>query len=1575
MAAKNNNGRKSSINEFTGGLNTDLHPLVVQSKQLTDALNAELVTTGDNQYIIRNSKGNLFDKNHGFALSKGFIPLAVKVYNNVAYIISGRFKDDGTFIEGELGTYPSPDYPEKIEESVTVKMVNKYAPLHNYLDASQLLPDNAWDEDIYHNSPFRTEKLNFNIKNFIDLTLQEDYDESINFIIADGENPVRLINSRFKTNKDGSVTIIDRRQKKDSNTYSDRYFRRTELLLTVRVAPTLEFKGVMSGGEVKGGGYRYYFRYINNESNSSDIIEESRLVSVHLGDGADAVGVEGTKSANKRVVFKLSNLKFGSGSIEVVFTHIYGDGQPVAKTFIINNRYPINEDGVCEIVHRGNEQVTEITETEINTAISSVSTAKTVEQINNRLVLGNISSTVDAELYAALERISSKFRIWHKYVDVETYGDPQEVYHKLGYWPGETYELGIVYILTGGGVTPAYPLRGLDNIDGLAKYSGDILQSADIEIQTDDRIISEREAFAKGLNKFENIRGLYRTPQRKIIRKDDGKRVALLLEVDTSLIKEKHDEDAILVRDNIAGYFIVRKTRNKDILLEGLMSRVAALPVGNVETVTADFDFIGFRRNTTIIYEEPNNYLGWADGGNRVKSSTKKSNLYDLDVAFVPQPLKSFTVIHPRGSAQYGPEGKLFNYAKAAFFSGDMEVAGKDVASFMQNKSMFVSFHKKPNALSDDDYERVHFLPKHLVADANVTEIRVDAQFVAAGTLTAADRQFTAQIDNSYSYISSSGIAESGKYKISGWWSSRNKRNVHKWEFLEYDRKGGNWYYIGVGKNDRDQVEDLFKVKKGDKLFIDAGNGRVFTIKWINSPYTAGNHIWGTYWVRRFGIEGDPTISRDWKSMQYYWQYNSADDLFFKAVKGTGTTWKAKGYNADATALDTSIWEEGAEGINKSAAWEKDESGDTFIYPYSSVINNYSSYVGIDIASDYTSRPEDDEEEDKSDVGFFPRQERPQSELFRTYIRNSKLRSVEDLRSIYSSDTYGSFYSVTERVCKERIGESVTVADGDCFVTTVFKQYTYAIGIPDAEAATEKDKYKYGIGPTSEYSEKGWKDSALSHELKDEGRSLIANGSIIELTGHTNHNCDVRSFEKADPTEKIIYGADRGFYPKVGARKLYTQYRPNSTAYNRGLTGDYRVVSYSALSASAPAISTEFTNRIMISAANTKSEFFNGYRDMGGLNFRDYNSELGQIVKLISFNNNLFCIFENGVALITVDGRTLINEKSDVYIDDAKVLASKATLLTTQVGSTNPESIISSYTTVYGVDYTRNKVWRIEGKNVKILSDYTVETLLNKYKHALLDPSENGIPKIYTSYDAAKKSVYFTYSLLKNNSYTYAPSGTVYYSELTNTWVSRLSVSPKYQLMRGIVNNAFDLTEYVNEAWESNVNTVYNNFYGKQYPFEIEFIMHGEVSVEKILTNLTILSNKVKPETITYTVTTDVNNATLRQNDIIYRDKDGNIVERPEDYTENTEMLQVSYVEDIKIREQGSDMYVGIFQENAYYKDGKYFIQVGKNDSFSRYSQSARRIRDKYFRIRVKYAGNDYTYIYAIISLFTVNYD
>jgi hypothetical protein len=110
---------KQASNTFVGGMNTDRHPLTSQNTELIDAQNIDLIQVGEGyQLILQKREGNtevLLDSNGDGApdvpnvsagLPDGFIPLAVKEFNNIAYIVSVNPITQ----EGELGTFPSPNY-------------------------------------------------------------------------------------------------------------------------------------------------------------------------------------------------------------------------------------------------------------------------------------------------------------------------------------------------------------------------------------------------------------------------------------------------------------------------------------------------------------------------------------------------------------------------------------------------------------------------------------------------------------------------------------------------------------------------------------------------------------------------------------------------------------------------------------------------------------------------------------------------------------------------------------------------------------------------------------------------------------------------------------------------------------------------------------------------------------------------------------------------------------------------------------------------------------------------------------------------------------------------------------------------------------------------------------------------------------------------------------------------------------------------------------------------------------------------------------------------------------------------
>lgn len=94
--------RQTQANTFSDGLNMDLHPLTTPNTILTDCVNGTMITYNDNEFVLQNERGN--SKIDGAHLSDGFIPVAMKEYNGILYIVSHNPQTKHT----EIGTFPSP---------------------------------------------------------------------------------------------------------------------------------------------------------------------------------------------------------------------------------------------------------------------------------------------------------------------------------------------------------------------------------------------------------------------------------------------------------------------------------------------------------------------------------------------------------------------------------------------------------------------------------------------------------------------------------------------------------------------------------------------------------------------------------------------------------------------------------------------------------------------------------------------------------------------------------------------------------------------------------------------------------------------------------------------------------------------------------------------------------------------------------------------------------------------------------------------------------------------------------------------------------------------------------------------------------------------------------------------------------------------------------------------------------------------------------------------------------------------------------------------------------------------------
>jgi hypothetical protein len=55
------------------------------------------------------------------------------------------------------------------------------------------------------------------------------------------------------------------------------------------------------------------------------------------------------------------------------------------------------------------------------------------------------------------------------------YYDSKYIYDKVGYWPGELYRIGIVYILKDGSLSPVFNIRGTTDLPVLPKNPSDYI--------------------------------------------------------------------------------------------------------------------------------------------------------------------------------------------------------------------------------------------------------------------------------------------------------------------------------------------------------------------------------------------------------------------------------------------------------------------------------------------------------------------------------------------------------------------------------------------------------------------------------------------------------------------------------------------------------------------------------------------------------------------------------------------------------------------------------------------------------------------------------------------------------------------------------------------------------------------------------------------------------------------------------------------------------------------------------------------------------------------------------------------
>ena len=484
------------------------------------------------------------------------------------------------------------------------------------------LPDNWILREAGELVDFVTNELSFNIQHPVDILPQYSYDGSVNLILNDGLNIPRLINSRFTVTGKNTYKVVDRKGDNDTNIYDqgEQFDVDTSLFKNVNKIPKLEYLGT-SNGNMEIGNYHFYFKYADADGNESDWVAESGLVSVFIGNTPQSVNT-GIRDENstKSVRFKLSNIDIGYSYVKVYYTRYSADVDTnlIVQAKRIDKNFLINNSGTCMILITGDENNTEVTLEEINSSFDVIQNAQTQCTAANRLFMANVhKSKIEYDLLSKLSLCFCPYKSEERYplvndgIDCEYhintmsdgYYDTKYIYDKTGYWPGELYRIGVVYILKDGSLSPVFNIRGATNIpvfgtdnfkyritsdfypsDGSPRKLSDIL--SEIDYSEEDYMI------VGGTADNENAKGVIQLSSDFFNSNEAFPVVGLNITAHNSVIEE--------LKKYSKGFFFVRQKRMPLTLAQGIVvgldneSRTPTIPTlsGVLTNVNYEHSFV-----------------------------------------------------------------------------------------------------------------------------------------------------------------------------------------------------------------------------------------------------------------------------------------------------------------------------------------------------------------------------------------------------------------------------------------------------------------------------------------------------------------------------------------------------------------------------------------------------------------------------------------------------------------------------------------------------------------------------------------------------------------------------------------------------------------------------------------------------------------------------------------------------------------------------------------------------------------------------------------------------------------------
>lgn len=469
-----------------------------------------------------------------------------------------------------------------------------------------------------------TPLLNFDITRPLTIDAQDSYDGTVNLIYNDNYSIPKLINTRFATIGDNKYQIVDREGEDDTNLYPQNSFESSIALQKItKGIVNIEFRGVNGNGNLPVGNYVFYFKLSDEDQNPTDFIGESSVVTCHNGNLLDPFSIEGgveDQNSHKQVHFVLENIDSAYNRVLVYYTRTTSSSTGVLQVEhkMLGESYDVY-NGSANITITGYEPTYAVDESEINTSYEIVGSAKAQAICNNRLFLGNIKKpeinnkalkNLALHFYPhivcqSIGHVDNDYNISSGYEGIYRgeYYNTKNIYHYTGYWNDEIYRFGIVFIMKDGSLSQVFNIRGRCNVTSteeesdsnkvkeLKLYSNDKNKGQPNDPEVLDHIYEipydldhytiNNEAYLEPVNnttftELENTKGVFNINSREPqLTSTDTYAYGIKISVDNSEVIK-------ILQTFTKGYFIVRQKRLATTLCQAITigtDRISHLPL------------------------------------------------------------------------------------------------------------------------------------------------------------------------------------------------------------------------------------------------------------------------------------------------------------------------------------------------------------------------------------------------------------------------------------------------------------------------------------------------------------------------------------------------------------------------------------------------------------------------------------------------------------------------------------------------------------------------------------------------------------------------------------------------------------------------------------------------------------------------------------------------------------------------------------------------------------------------------------------------------------------------------------